>query len=97
MLIRVVTKSKQQFLDQYRVYFMSGSCLTIKANTDSSQGISCWEDCFGLHDGIWEEAIENNNQLILMGNVEELINFSDLPSVIQAHIEKAISDVEENK
>ena len=92
MIIRAITKSSQKVLNQYTVYFMDGSCLTLSSNPDSPQGISQWGDTFGISDIDWEEAIENNNQLVILGQVEELINFSDLPSIIQAHIEKRIAE-----
>ena len=95
MIIRAITKAKKQFMDQYTIYFHDGSCLTMSANPDSPQGISQWGEYFGINDADFEEAMENNNQLILMGNVEVLINFSDLPSILQAHIEKRIADTEE--
>jgi hypothetical protein len=94
MLIRAITKSKHQFIDQYCVYFMDGSCLTMSSNPDSIQGVSQWGDTFGINDLTFEEAMENNNQMLILGRVEELINFSDLPSIIQAHIEKRIADIE---
>lgn len=95
MIIRAITKSKQRFMDSYCVYFMDGSCLTLSSNPDSPQGISQWGEYFGINDADFEEAVENNNQLILMRNVEELVNFSDLPPIIQAHVEKRIADTEE--
>lgn len=87
MLIRAITKAKQRYSDQYRVYFHDGRCLTITTNPDSPQGISHWGEYICINDATFEDAMENGNQLILMGNVEVLINFSDLPSILQAHIE----------
>ena len=92
MIIKAITKSKQKVLDQYTVYFMDGSCLTLSSNPDSPQGISQWGEYFGINDGTIEEAIENNNQLVILGNVEELINFSDLPAVIKSHVEKRMTE-----
>jgi hypothetical protein len=74
---------------------MDGSCLTLSSNPNSPQGISQWGQYFGIHDGTFEEAMENNNQMLILGRVEELINFSDLPPIIQAHVEKRIADAEE--
>ena len=88
MLIRAITKSKEKVIDKYTVYFMDGSCLTLSSNPDSIQGVSQWGQYFGINDATFEEAMENNNEILILGRVEELINFSDLPSVIQAHIEK---------
>lgn len=95
MLIRAITKSKEKVIDKYTVYFMDGSCLTMSSNPNSIQGVSQWGDTFGINDADFEDAMENNNQMLILGRVEELINFSDLPSIIQAHIEKRISDTKE--
>ena len=90
MLIRAITKSSKKVIDKYTVYFMDGSCLILSSNPDSPQGVSQWGEYFGLNDADFEEAIENNNQLVILGQVEKLMNFSDLPTVIQAHVEKRI-------
>lgn len=95
MLIRAITKSKHKVIDKYCVYFHDGSCLMMSSNPDSVQGVSQWGEYFGINDATFEEAIENDNQLVILGNVEELINFSDLPSIIKSHIEKRIADAEE--
>lgn len=95
MIIRAITKSKQNVIDKYCVYFMDGSCLTLSSNPDSPQGVSMWGEYFGINDADFEEAMENNNQLIILGQVEELINYSELPSIIKSHIEKRIADTEE--
>ena len=95
MIIRAITKAKYKVIDKYTVYFRDGSCLTLSSNPDSVQGVSQWGEYFGINDADFEEAVENNNQLLILGRVEELINFSDLPPVIQAHIEKRISEAEE--
>lgn len=95
MLIRAITKSKKRVIDRYTIYFHDGSCLTLSSNPDSPQGVSMWGEYFGINDAHFEEAIENNNQMVILGEVEELINFSDLPPIIQAHIEKQIADAEE--
>ncbi len=95
MIIRAITKSQEKVLDIYTVYFMDGSCLTLSANPDSIQGISQWGEYFGINDATFEEAIENNNQLLILGRVEELVNFCDLPAVIKSHIEKRISEAGE--
>ncbi len=95
MIIRSITKAKHKVIDKYCVYFRDGSCLTLSSNPDSPQGISQWGEYFGINDADFEEAVENNNQLVILGQMEELINFSDLPSIIQAHIEKRISEAGE--
>ena len=95
MIIRAITKSKQKVIDKYTVYFMDGSCLTLSSHPDSIQGVSQWGQYFGINDADFEEAMENNNQLIILGQVEVLINFSDLPSIIKSHIEKRIGEAGE--
>lgn len=92
MLIRAITISKQKVIDKYTVYFYDGTCLTMNSNPDSPQGVSQWGEYFGINDADFEEAMENDNQLIILGKVEILINFSDLPSVIKSHIEKRIEE-----
>ena len=77
MLIRAITKSKQKVIDKYTVYFFDGSCLMMSSNPDSIQGVSQWGEYFGINDADFEEAMENDNQLIILGKVEILINFSD--------------------
>ena len=94
MIIQAITISKEKVIDKYTVYFMDGSCLTLSSNPDSIQGISQWGEYFGINDADFEEATENNNQLLILGRVEELVNFSDLPAVIQSHIEHRISEAE---
>ncbi len=95
MIIRAITKAKHKVIDKYTVYFMNSSCLTLSSNPDSIQGVSQWGEYFGINDADFEEAVENNNQMLILGRVEELINFSDLPSIIQAHIVKRIADIDE--
>ena len=95
MIIRAITISKHRVIDRYCVYFRDGTCLTMSSNPDSIQGVSQWGEYFGINDADFEGAVENNNQMLILGRVEELINFSDLPSIIQAHIEKRIADTEE--
>ena len=86
-----ITITKAKVLDKYTVYFYDGSCLSISSNCDSPQGISQWGDTFGIHDGVIEEAAENKKHII-PGTDEKMINFFELPVVVQAHIEKRIAD-----
>ncbi|MBI9060248.1 MAG: hypothetical protein JEZ01_20950 [Labilibaculum sp.] len=92
MLIRAITKTKKNIIDKYTVYFWDDSCLILSLNPDSHQGISQWGECFGINDADFEEAIENDNQLVILGQIGKLTNFFDLPSIIQAHIEKMIAE-----
>ena len=94
MIIRAITKTSQRIIDQYTVYFHDGRCLILLTSPKSIQGISQWGQYFGINDADFEDAIDNNNQLLILGKIEKLINFSDLPSIIQAHIEKRIDQAE---
>lgn len=83
MLIRAITINKGKTLDRYTVYFWDGSCLTLSANIDSPQGVSQWGDTFGVNDSDFETGAVSG---------EQMINFYELPSIVQAHIEKRIMD-----
>ncbi len=89
MLIRAITKTRKKVIDQYTVYLWNGICLTLSSNPDSPQGVSQFGEYFGYSD--FEEATENKNHVI-PGTDEQMINFFELPSVIQAHIEKRINE-----
>ncbi len=91
MLIRATTTNKGKTIDQYTIYFWDGSCLTLSSNPDSPQGVSQWGDSFGINDSHFEEAAENKNHII-PGTDEKMINWFDLPSIVQAHIEKRIME-----
>ena len=84
MLIRAITKSKKKVLDKYTIYFWDGSCLTLSNNPDSPQGVSQWGDTFGINDSDFETGRVGD---------EKMINFFELPSIIQAHIEKRINAI----
>ena len=94
MLIRAITTNKGKTIDQYTVYFFDGSCLTLSSNPDSPQGVSMWGDTFGINDSHFEEASENKKHRI-PGADEKMINFFDLPSIVQSHIEKRIMEAGE--
>ena len=87
MIIRAITKTNKKVMDKYTVYFWDGSCLTLSSNPDSPQGMSQWSEYFGINDSDFEMGIVNG---------EKMINWFDLPSVIQAHIEKRIRQASEN-
>jgi len=91
MIIRAITKTKKKVLDRYTIYFMDGSCLTLSSNPDSPQGISQWGDTFGINDSHFEEATEDKHHRI-PGTDEILINWFNMPIVVQAHIEKRIME-----
>ena len=89
MIIKAITKSSKKVLDKYTIYFYDDSCLTLSSNPDSPQGVSQWSECFGINDADFEEAVLENKKI---GGSEILMNWFDLPVVIQAHIEKRIME-----
>ena len=93
MIIQAITTNRGKTLDRYTVYFWDGTCLTLSSNPDSPQGVSLWGESFGVNDSHFEEASEDKNHKI-PGSKEILINWFDLPVVIQAHIEKRIMETE---
>ena len=83
MIIRAITKSSKKVVDKYSVYMWDGSCLTLSSNPDSPQGVSQWSEYFGTNDSDFETGLVNG---------ERMINWFDLPVVIQAHVEKRIRE-----
>lgn len=83
MIIRAITKTKKKVVDCYTVYFWNGSCLTLSSNPNSPQGVSQWSEYFGINDADFETGKVGD---------EVLINWIDLPMVIQAHAEKRIRE-----
>jgi len=92
MLIRAITTNHGKTIDRYTVYFFDGSCLSISSNPDIPHGVSMWGDTFGINDNHYCEASEDKNHKI-PGTDETMINFFDLPSIVQSHIEKRIAGV----
>ena len=84
MKIRVITKRRVNKKFEYTVYFHDGTLLKIET-TDDYQGSSVWGGYFGINDLTIEEAVEGKK---ILG--AELIEWKDLPPIIQAHIEKCI-------
>ena len=74
-------------MDKYCVYFYDGTCLTLSSNPDSPQGVSQFGEYFGINDVDFESAAIEGRKI---NENESLINWFDLPSVVQAHIEKRI-------
>ena len=91
MLIRAITTNKGKTIGQYTVYMWDGSCLVLSLNCDSPQGVSQWSEYLGINDSHFEEASENKNH-ILPGTDEKMINWFDLPPIVQSHIEKRIRE-----
>ena len=83
LIIRAITTNNGKTLDRYTVYFWDGSCLTLSSNCDSPQGVSQWGDSFGINDADFETGKVGD---------EKMINFFELPIVVQAHIEKRIME-----
>lgn len=86
MIIRAITKTSKKVIDKYTVYFWDGSCLTLSSNPDSPQGVSQGGEYFGINDSDFEKGKVGD---------EKMINWFDLPVVIQAHVEKRIREVQE--
>lgn len=91
MIIRAITKSSKKVLDKFTVYFYDGSCLTMSSNPDSPQGVSQWSEYFGINDSHFEEAAENKDHKIPETD-EIMVNWFELPVILQAHIEKRIRE-----
>lgn len=83
MIIRAITETSRKVIDEYTVYFWDGSCLCLSANPDSPQGVSLWCEYYGINDADFETGGIGD---------EKLINWFDLPVVVQAHIEKRVRD-----
>jgi len=81
MIIRAITTNKGKTIDQYTVYFYDGTCLTLSSNPDSPQGVSQWSEYFGINDFDFKKGKVGN---------EKMINWFDLPPIVQAHVEKRI-------
>ena len=54
----------------------------LNSNRDTLQGMSQFGESFGINDGDFETGTVN---------VDKMINFFELPSVLQSHIEKIIA------
>lgn len=81
MIIRAITKGKKSF----KVYFDNGKLLNLEfRNNDSFQGYSCWMDYWGINDLDIEAGKIFN---------EKIINYSDMPPIIQAHIERVLNEL----
>jgi hypothetical protein len=89
MIIRAITTNKGKTFDRYTVYFFDGTCLTLSSNPDSVQGVSQFGEYCGLNDEDFYQAAVHKQKLL---ESETMINFFDLPSVVQAHIEKRIKE-----
>ena len=85
MIIKAITQTKKKVFDQYTIYFYDGSCLTISNNCNSVQGVSQFGEYFGINDADFEEgALEGRR----VRGSETMINWFDLPVVVQAHVQK---------
>lgn len=91
MIIRAITKSNKKVLDKFTVYFWDGTCLSLSHNPNSPQGVTMWGEYYGINDDHYYEAAESKDHII-SGTDEKMINFFELPSVVQAHIEKRIGE-----
>ena len=91
MMIRAITTNKGKTIDRYTVYMWDGTCLTLSSNPDSPQGVSQFGQYFGTNDSHFEEASEDKKHII-PGTDDKMINWFELPVVVQAHIEKRIRE-----
>ncbi len=89
MIIRAITKSSKKVIDKYTVYFWDGTCLTLSSNPDSPQGVSQWSEYYGINDDDFETAAVGGGKIL---RSEKMLNWFDLPVVIQAHVEKRIKE-----
>ena len=87
MIIRAITTNHGKTIDKYTVFFYDGSCLTLSSNPDSPQGVSQWSEYYGINDDDFEMAAVEGKKIL---DNETMINWFDLPVVVQAHIEKRI-------
>ena len=81
MIIRAITISKKKVQDKYTVYFYDGTCLSLSSNPDSPQGVSQWGQYYGINDADFEHGAFND---------EQVVNWYQLPVIIQAHIQNRI-------
>ena len=79
MLIRAITKNA----NGYKIYFEIGKILILTSYEDSYQGISHWGNYWGIND----LDIEAGD---ILG--EQIINYCDLPPIIQAHVERVLAE-----
>ena len=89
MIIRAITTNKGKTVDRYSIYFFDGTCLTLSANPDSPQGVSQFGEYFGLNDEDFYQAAVEKKKIL---RDETMINFFELPAVVQSHIEKRIME-----
>jgi len=50
-----------------------------------------WGETFGINDSHFEEIAESKNHTI-PGTNEQMINWFDMPLIVQSHIEKRINE-----
>ena len=94
MIIQAITTNKGKTIDRYTVYFYDGTCLTVSDNPDNTQGFSQWSDYYGYNDSHFEDAAADKKHKI-PGTDEILINWFQLPVIVQAHIEGRINEAGE--
>ena len=86
--IRAITKIK----DGYKIYFYGCKCLIISTK-DGDEGTSQFVNYFGINDSHFEDAANENRKKF---RNEKLINFFDLPAIVEAHIEAVLDEEGEN-
>ena len=83
MKIRGITKNSKS---EYRVYFYLTKMLIIHFDAANNSGYSFWADYFGINDLHFEIAAEGEK----INGDEVLIDWQELPSIVQAQIEKVL-------
>lgn len=82
MIIRAISKGQKG----YEVYFNNGKLLALELKDEQYAGVSYWADYWGVNDATIEEGH-------IFGY--PIINYSDLPPMVQAQIEKVLSELED--
>ncbi len=94
MIIRAITTNNGKTLDRYSVYFWNGDVLTMSHNPDSPQGVSMWGQTYGINDSHFEGAAYSEDHII-PGTDEKMINWFELPPIVQAHVEQQVREAGE--
>ena len=81
MIIRAITQQKRKNKRIYKVYLWNGQCLSVISDKDGIQGHSNWNTVFGFNDLNFESGYMDG---------AKMVNWYQIPSVIQSHIEYCI-------
>ena len=81
MIIRAITRKVLKKQTKFILYFEDGICLSIDYHPEDNHGYSTWGSYFGINDADFEEGQVNGSKII---------NWIDLPSIVQAHVEQEL-------